>query len=122
MSKAIENQNISVEHAEGDIDQLIDKTAIGLAETYTTQVIGEDTDIFQLLVSQTRLDHKNIYMITEKHNAKHPCLDVKAIRSKLGDDCAEYLPVIHAISGCATTSKLFGIGKKYYNDQAQAYN
>ena len=111
LSEAIENENISVKHAEGDADQLIAKTAIGLAERYITQVIGEDTDIFQLLVSQTSLDHKNIYMITEKHNAKHPCLDVKAIRSKLGDDCAKYLPVIHAISGCDTTSKLFGIGK-----------
>ena len=50
-------------------------------------------------------------MITEKLNAKDPCLDIKAIKSKLGDECSQYIPVIHARSGCDTTSKLFGIGK-----------
>ena len=50
-------------------------------------------------------------MITEKTNSKHPILDIKSIRDKLGNDCAKCLPVIHAISGCDTTSKLFGIGK-----------
>ena len=50
-------------------------------------------------------------MITEKQNAKHHCLDINAIRSKLGDECAQWLPAIHAMSGCDTTSKLFGIGK-----------
>ena len=50
-------------------------------------------------------------MIAEKLNAKDPCLDIKAIISKLGDECPQYIPVIHAISGCDTTSKLFGSGK-----------
>jgi hypothetical protein len=50
-------------------------------------------------------------MVTEKQNAKHPCLDINAIRDKLGDEYARFLPVLHAISGCDTTSKLYGIGK-----------
>ena len=41
----------------------------------------------------------------------HPCLDIIAIRKKLADECSQYLPVIHAMSGCDTKSKLYGIGK-----------
>ena len=35
----------------------------------------------------------------------------QAIRSNLGEECAKFLPVAHAMSGCDTTSKLYGIGK-----------
>ena len=107
LSKAIEDKSIPVLHAKGDADQLIVKTAIDLAVESVTQVVGEDTDIFQLLVSQLRPNSKGLYMITEKQNAKHPCLDIKAIRSRFGENCVQYLPVIHAMSGCDTTSKLF---------------
>ena len=111
LSKELQDQQIEVLHAKGDADQLIAKTAIDLAVNSTTQVLSEDTDIFQLLVSQLRPNSKGLYMITGKENAKHPCLDIKDIRNNLGDECAPYLPVIHAMSGCDTTSKPFGIGK-----------
>ena len=35
----------------------------------------------------------------------------QAIRSNLGDECAKFLPVIHALSGQDTTFKLQGNGK-----------
>ena len=50
-------------------------------------------------------------MVTDKQNAINPCLDSKAIRSKLDDDFAKCLPVLHAMSGCDTTSRPFSIGK-----------
>ena len=50
-------------------------------------------------------------MVTEKQNAKHPWLDINAIRDKIGEEYAQFLPVLHAISGCDTTSMLYGIGK-----------
>ena len=49
-------------------------------------------------------------MITEKKNSKHPILDINYIRDKLGNDCAKCPSVMHAISGCDTTSKPFVIG------------
>ena len=82
-----------------------------MAVNFITQVVGEDADIFQLLVSQVKPNSKGLYLITEKQNAKHPCLDIIAIRSKLCDKCSQYISVIHAMSGCDTTSKLYGIGK-----------
>ena len=111
LSDAMEERNIPVVHAKGDADQLIAKTALDLAKEFTTQVVAEDTDIFQLLVSQLNPNSKGLYMVTDKQNAKNPCLDIKAIKSKLDNDCAEYLPVLHAISGCDTTSRPFNIGK-----------
>ena len=111
LSQELEKRGVAVLNAKGDADQLIAQTAIDNAINFTTQVIGEDTDIFQLLVCLLKPNSKGLYMITEKRNAKHPILDIKSIRDKLGNDCAKCLPVIHAISGCDTTSKLFGIGK-----------
>ena len=111
LSNAMEEKQIKVLHAKGDADQLIAKTAIDYAEKYTTQVIGEDTDIFQLLVSQLKPNSKDLYMITDKQNAKHPFLDITDIKHNLGHEIASCLPGLHAISGCDTTSKLFGIGK-----------
>ena len=68
-----------------------------MAVNFIIQIVGEDADSFQLL--------------TEKQNAKHPCLDIIAINSKLCDECYQYISVIHAMSGCDNTSKLYGIGK-----------
>ena len=111
MSEAMKSNGIEVDHVTGDADQLIAERAIDAAVTETTQVIGEDTDIFQLLISQLIPDSKGLYMITEKQNAKHPILDMKTIRSNLGDECTKFLPVVHAMRGCDTTSELYGIGK-----------
>ena len=107
----LQKNGIQVERANGDADQLVAKKAIDRAVNSTTQVLCEDADIFQLLISQLKPNSKGLYMITEKQNAKHPCLDIKDIRNNLGDECAQYLPVIHAMSSCDTTSKPFGIGK-----------
>ena len=85
--------------------------AIGCSVDHTTQVVCDDADIYQLLVSQLRPNSKPLYMVTDKQNAKHLCLDINAIRDKLGDEYARFLPVLHAISGCDTRSKLYGIGK-----------
>ena len=52
LSEAMKEKEIKVFHAKGDADQLMAKTAIDHAVHYTTQVLAEDTDIFQLLVSQ----------------------------------------------------------------------
>ena len=83
LSETLKNKDISVVHAKGDADQLIAKTAIDLAVNFITQVVGEDADIFQLLISQLKSNSKGLYLITEKQNAKHPFIDIIAIRRKL---------------------------------------
>ena len=51
LSEELEKRGVAVKKAKGDADQLIAQTAIENAVNFTTQVIGEDTDVFQLLVS-----------------------------------------------------------------------
>ena len=102
---------IQVLHAKDDADLLIANTAIDCAMEKTTQVVCEDADIFQLLINKVNINTRPIYMVTEKEKAKNPCININAIRAKLGDEYAKFLPVLHAISGCDTTSQLHGIGK-----------
>ena len=114
LSKKLE-EVITVMHAKGDADQLIAKTAIDIAVDFTTKVLAEDTYIFQLLICLLKPNSNDLYMVTEKKNAKNSCLHINHIRKelvkKLGEECAIHLPVIHAISGCDTTSKPYGVGK-----------
>ena len=90
---------------------MIANTAIGCAVHYTSQVVYEDADIFQLLLNKIRPKSKPFNMVTEKQNDNHLCLDINAIRDKIGEEYAQFLPVLHEISGCNTTSKLYSIGK-----------
>ena len=106
-----DDQRIKVLHAKDDADLLIANTAINCAIDKPTQVVCEDADIFQLLINKLNVDSKPIYMVTDKGGAKNPCININAIRAKLGDEYAKFLPVLHAISGCDTTSRLHGIGK-----------
>ena len=46
LSKAMEDKGIQVFHTKDDADQLIAKKSIECAVYYPTQVISEDTDIF----------------------------------------------------------------------------
>ena len=111
LSDAMKARGMQVLQAKDDADQLIANTGLEISNEFITQVVAEDADIFQLLVSQISADSKGLYMVTDKQNAINPCLDIKAIRSKLDDDFAKCLPVLHAMSGCDTTSRPFSIGK-----------
>ena len=101
----------ALNHNKRDADLLIATTAIDCAVDHHTQVICEDADIFQLLVNKVKPNSKPLYMVTDKPNANYPCIYINAIRDELGDEYANCLPVLHAISGCDTTSRLHGIGK-----------
>ena len=79
LSEAIKEKQIPIFHTKGDAEQLIAKTTLNWAKEFTTQVVADDTDIFQLLVSQLDTNNKGLYMVTDKQNAKKPCFDIKAI-------------------------------------------
>ena len=50
-------------------------------------------------------------MLREKLNVIYACLEIDAIKNKLGDECAQFLPIIHVVYGCDTISNSFEIGK-----------
>ena len=60
LGRHLQEKGCNVEHADGDADLMIVKTAIGLAEENSTVVVGEDTDLLILLCFYANINHQNL--------------------------------------------------------------
>ena len=113
LSEFLVSNGIRTEHAEADADVMIANTGIALAENYPTIIIGEDTDILVLLLFHSSTN-TTLHYKSDQSNRRANTLkvwDISKTKKLLGDQLCHVLPVIHAITGCDTTSRLFGIGK-----------
>ena len=106
LSQEMSKSGISVEHAEVDADYKICKMACASAVRQLTAVVAEDTDVFQLLTHYASPTDFNLYMITAKQNV---C--ITTLSKRLDPLLTKNLLFLHAVSGCDTTSRPFGIGK-----------
>ena len=99
--------------ANGDADLLIVLTAVSCTASKPTVVIGEDTDLLVLLCFHGDMDGCDLYFYSEAKSKgkKQRIWDIKNTKNKLGLDTCKLLPVVHALSGCDTTSQLFRVGK-----------
>ena len=111
LGQLLEQKGARVLHAAGDADMLIVNTAVECSKSGRTFLIGEDTDLLVLLCHQGHYEPGELYFRTDKRNAKHKIWDIGRLRLSLGDDLCQMLPFVHAICGCDTTSRLYGIGK-----------
>ena len=114
LSEAIEAKGHKVIHAQRDADVLIALTALKVAETRDVVAIGEDTDILVLLLYHITSDHKQVVFksaMKQRSSKSTKVWDVNKTQTVLGKKLCRALPVIHAITGCDTTSQLYGIGK-----------
>ena len=68
-------------------------------------VVADDTDVLILLLYHSPFS-KKIFMETRQH-----IISIKVAKEVLGRELCMCLPFAHAMSGCDTTSALFGIGK-----------
>lgn len=100
-------------HAEGDADVLIAKTAVSSAIQRATTVIGEDTDLLVLLCFHADLHSFPVLLQSDKKQTskKVHIWDIQWIQRSLGPEICSLLPFVHAVGGCDTTSRMFGIGK-----------
>ena len=100
-------------HAHGFADLLIVKTAIESAQTKTTVLVGDDTDLVVLLCYHIPEDGHDLYFRPEpKANARGARVwHVRKVKEQLGTDLYKNLLFLHAVSGCDTTSRLYGVGK-----------
>lgn len=65
-----------------------------------------------LLCYHVDLHGKDILFKSEtKSITKKKILDMKKTKCVLGQDFCNIIPFVHAITGCDTTSRLFGVGK-----------
>ena len=108
LSKTMQENGIVTKHA----DVLIAKTAIQSALKAQTVLLGEDTDLLVLLLFFYESSSSKLVFRPNNDKMTIPKIwDIGKTKDILGDELCEVLPVIHGITGCDTTSKLFGIGK-----------
>lgn len=105
---------MKVIHAIGDADRLIVQTAVDSANNHDTVVIGEDTDLLVLLCYHSSTSSKKLFFRSDSRQSNTKCpkvWDLYKTKQLLGEDTCRILPFIHALTGCDTTSRIYGIGK-----------
>lgn len=113
LSEALQKKNCETHHASGDADLLIVLKAIQSATTTNTVLVGDDTDLIVLLCYHASMESHDLFFRPEpKRNTKNPRIwNIKATKQMLGPDICNHILFIHALLGCDTTSRLYGIGK-----------
>lgn len=108
------SRGCKVINAKGDADMDIVKAALHSAEHHSTTVVGEDTDILVLLLCHPLPSAaKEVYFRSDKkEHSKHQVFHIRRLKQKLGETVCGLLPIIHAFTGCDSTSRIYGVGKK----------
>lgn len=108
LSSAMQASSIVTDQASEDADRLIVATAKCLSPTYDAVIIvGEDIDLLVLLTGTTPAVN-NVYL-KKPARGKHPDAIYSSTSYKYNSKGCILL--LHAISGCDTTSNIFGFGK-----------
>lgn len=111
LKKALQKANISVQQAVEDADLMIVNTAISVASQYdSVRVVGEDIDLLVLLTALAPTHNNIFFQKCERGKAPDSYYSTTSFNHKFTD----VLLFIHAISGCDTTSGLFGQGKNKF--------
>lgn len=99
--------------SEADADVLIVKTAVDSASEGPTVLVGDDTDLLILLCYHMRTDGYDLYFRPEpKANSKEIRVwNMRKVAEELGSDLCQNMLFLHAVLGCDTTSRPFGLGK-----------
>jgi hypothetical protein len=104
---------LSVSQAAGDADTVIAEAALQHARSgLPVTVVANDTDILVMLLHHFHHSMSDITMqmeTTKQAPVRRVC--IRKLSSILGERVTRQLPVVHAISGCDTTSALYGHGK-----------
>ena len=97
----------------GDADVDIVKTTVDVSHRHSTTLIGKDTDLLILLLhyADTDPDIKDLYFRSDKTCATN-VHDINSLKAIIGPDICSQLLFIYAFTGCDSTSRIFGIGKK----------
>lgn len=113
VSDEMRKKDFTVVNATGDADVDIVKAAVEASLLYKTTLIGEDTDLLVLLLYYAQRDNKGLYFRSDKAKDDGSCkvYDINHLKELLGQSMCTQLMFIHAMTGCDTTSRIFGVGK-----------
>ena len=75
-------------------------------------VVANDTDILVLLIFHLKPSMADVFLLSSPtgKSRKRKLVRIRDIQQHIGDVAVQQLPVLHAISGCDTTSALYGHG------------
>jgi hypothetical protein len=106
--------SIETKQAPSDADLLIATTTVQSSITRPTIILGEDTDLLILLLYYYECGSMQLIFRPnhDKKTVKSKIWDIGKTTCILGQETCKVIPVIHAISWCDTTSKLYGVGKR----------
>ncbi|CAC5372508.1 unnamed protein product [Mytilus coruscus] len=109
----LKENDIRCKNATDDADLLIALTAVDCALSSEVVVIGEDTDLLVLLIHHVNQQCKRVIFKSDKMaiNKKMKIWNIQQTKEFLGEDVCNLLPFLHSLTGCDSTSRLFGIGK-----------
>ena len=113
LRKALQKLACVTHHANGDADLLIVKTAVESAQTNTTVLVGYDRDLLVHLRYHASEDGSDVHFRPEtKANTRGaPVRHRKKVKQQLVKEVCRNLLFCHAVTGCNTTSCLYGVGK-----------
>lgn len=83
------------------------------SKTTNTVIVGEDTDLLVLLCYHMDVTYEKLIFQSEMRasSRKVRTWDLKKANPVMGQNLCKILPFVHAILGCDTTSRFFGVGK-----------
>lgn len=115
LCQALLANGFEVYQSTGDADTLIVNTALIIARTNrTVTVVADDTDVLVMLVYHFKSEMADIFMLSDmpqRRSGRKLVFPIRTIQVEIGNSLSQQLLVVHAISGCDTTSALFGFGK-----------
>ncbi|GBM96679.1 hypothetical protein AVEN_69287-1 [Araneus ventricosus] len=111
LKKALQKANICVQQAVEDADLTIVNTAISVVPQYDyVRVVGEDIDLLVLLTALASTHSNVFYQKFGRGKTPDSYYSTTSFNHKFTNE----LLFIHAISGCDTTSALFGQSKNKF--------
>jgi hypothetical protein len=104
---------LKVSQAEGDADTLLVSEALAVARKGdAVSVVADDTDILVMLVYHWNPQLSDVYLRRESRGQfTGHIVSIQSVVKTVGSNLVSRLLVIHALSGCDTTSSVFGHGK-----------
>lgn len=99
-------------NADCDADLLIVQTTLSQGKENNVALIGEDTDLLVLLLHHMDLaESKEVYFLSDRVNKTGKIWDIKKTKIHLTDEVCECILFLHALTGCDTTSRIYGLSK-----------
>lgn len=113
ISTRLREKGCNVVNCAGDADTEIVRVTIAASEYGSTTLIGEDTDLLVLLLYHMKLDRKSVFFRSDnKSRSQISVYNINKLKILLGPVLCSHLLFIHTFTGCDTTSRIFGVGKK----------